>query len=235
VGARTSSAIVRKYGMHGLKPGHLHLQLRGSAGQSLAAFSVQGLHIDLVGDANDYAGKGLSGATVVVRPHRWVEGQALIGNTTLYGATSGEMFVAGAAGERFAVRNSGALAVVEGVGAHGCEYMTGGAVAVLGKVGWNFAAGMSGGVAFVYDPDQALAGMLNPQGLELCAVDGEAAAQLRAMIERHVLLTDSPLGRRLLEDWAGALPAFAAVRPPPPAMPQAVRKTVAGTAQFEPA
>jgi glutamate synthase (NADPH) large chain len=235
IGARTSSAIVRKYGMHGLRPGHLHLELQGSAGQSLGAFAVQGLHIDLKGDANDYAGKGLSGATLVVRPHRWVEGQALIGNTTLYGATSGEMFVAGAAGDRFAVRNSGATAVVEGLGAHGCEYMTGGAVAVLGQVGWNFAAGMSGGIAFVHDPKDELPGRINAEGVAMGGVRGEDVELLRSLIERHVLLTGSPLGVRLLEDWSASLAAFVAVTPPPPAALKTARPAAVQAAGVEPA
>src|SRR6201999_1094675 len=155
IGARISSHIVRKFGMDGLPPGHLTVQIKGSAGQSLGAFAVQGLRIELTGEANDYVGKGLSGATIVIRPAphlAFPEANAILGNTVLYGATAGRLFAAGLAGERFAVRNSGAVAVVEGVGDHGCEYMTGGVVVVLGEVGRNFAAGMAGGVAYVYDP-----------------------------------------------------------------------------------
>lgn len=136
IGARISSHIVRRNGSD-LPAGHLTLKLRGAAGQSLAAWGMTGLRIELDGEANDYVGKGLSGAEVIVRPTAWAPGEALIGNTCLYGATSGALFAAGAAGERFAVRNSGAAAVVEGCGAHGCEYMTGGTVVILGTTGWN--------------------------------------------------------------------------------------------------
>ena len=155
VGTRTSSELVRKY-KDTLAEGHLTLELHGSAGQSMGAFAVKGLLINLVGEANDYVGKGLSGATIVIRPKVWQENQALAGNTILYGATSGQLFVAGSVGERFAVRNSGAVTVVEGIGHHGCEYMTGGQVVILGPTGGNFAAGMTGGVAYVYDPERTL-------------------------------------------------------------------------------
>ena len=213
VGARTSSAIVRKYGMAGLPEGHLHLQLRGAAGQSLGAFAVQGLRIELVGEANDYVGKGLSGASIVVRPPQWAEHQALIGNTTLYGATAGRLFVAGSAGERFAVRNSGASAVVEGVGAHGCEYMTGGEAVILGPVGWNFAAGMTGGIAWVWDEAETLERALNGESVELRVVEGPGGARLRALVEEHAALTASPLAKRLLADWPAALERFVEVTP----------------------
>ena len=213
VGARTSSAIVRRWGQAGLPEGHLHLQLSGQAGQSLGAFAVQGLRIELVGEANDYVGKGLSGATLIVRPPQWAEHQALIGNTTLYGASSGRLFVAGAAGERFAVRNSGAEAVVEGCGAHGCEYMTGGSAVILGKVGWNFAAGMTGGVAWVWDEAGTLEAALNPESVELRTVEGASAARLRELVEAHAALTGSPLARLLLEDWAVALERYVEVAP----------------------
>ncbi len=157
IGARMSSRIVRKWGMTGLPPAHLTLRLRGSCGQSLGAFAVQGLKIEVFGDANDYVGKGLSGATIVLRPTTATKFVAhdntIIGNTVLYGATAGKLFAAGQAGERFAVRNSGAVAVIEGCGSNGCEYMTGGVVAILGNIGDNFAAGMTGGMAFVYDAD----------------------------------------------------------------------------------
>jgi glutamate synthase (NADPH/NADH) large chain len=156
VGTRLSSHITRKYGMDGLTPGHITVRMRGSAGQSLGAFAVQGLRLEVFGDANDYVGKGLSGATIVVRPLPssplvWAD-NVIIGNTCLYGATAGRLFAAGRAGERFAVRNSGAVTVVEGCGDNGCEYMTGGTAVILGPVGDNFAAGMSGGMAYVWDP-----------------------------------------------------------------------------------
>src|SRR5690606_35044462 len=170
IGARTSSHIVRRFGMTGLAPGHLTVQLKGSAGQSLGAFAVQGLRLEVIGEANDYVGKGLSGATIVVRPspHLAQAGKnALIGNTVLYGATAGRLFAAGRAGERFAVRNSGAVTVVEGVGANGLEYMTGGTAVIRVAVGFNFAAGMTGGMAYVHDPDDRLAVMLNPESVEI--------------------------------------------------------------------
>src|SRR5437764_1982828 len=157
IGARISSRIVRRFGMTGLQPGHLTVRLRGSAGQSLGAFAVQGLKLEVLGDANDYVGKGLSGGTIVVRPPPSTplrsNENTIIGNTVLYGATSGQLFAAGQAGERFAVRNSGATAVTEGCGSNGCEYMTGGVVVLLGAVGDNFGAGFTGGQAFVFDPD----------------------------------------------------------------------------------
>ncbi len=212
VGTRTSSHIVRKYGAS-LDDGHLTLELRGSAGQSLGAFAVKGLLINLIGESNDYVGKGLSGATIVIRPKVWHEGQALAGNTILYGATSGQLFVAGAVGERFAVRNSGAVAVVEGVGHHGCEYMTGGTVVILGKVGQNFAAGMTGGVAYAYDPDRKLATCTNGEGVTLRAVPEKAAANLKALVAAHRDRTLSPKAQALLDDWDNALKAFVEVMP----------------------
>ncbi len=213
IGARTSSAILRRKAPKPLLPDHLTIQLRGSAGQSLGAFSVEGVRIELTGDANDYVGKGLSGATLVIKPPVWGRDQALIGNTALYGATSGRLFAAGLAGERFAVRNSGATAVVEGLGVHGCEYMTGGMVAVLGPVGWNFGAGMTGGRAFVWDPQGALAARLNGETVEMSPVGGEAAETLRRLVEAHARETGSLRALELLDDWAGALEAFVEVAP----------------------
>ncbi len=205
VGTRTSSAIVRKYGRDGLDDGQLTLRLRGSAGQSLGAFAAKGLRIELEGDANDYVGKGLSGAVIAIRPfggsqeHR--PGDIIIGNTVLYGATSGAVFAAGAAGPRFAVRNSGATAVVEGCGANGCEYMTGGVAVILGEVGDNFAAGMTGGEAFVLDPDGHLEGRLNPDAVALGGIEGDAEARCRALIETHLQATGSLHAAALLNDW----------------------------------
>jgi glutamate synthase (NADPH/NADH) large chain len=215
IGARTSSAIVRKYGSS-LRPDHLKLELRGSAGQSLGAFAVQGLCIDLIGEANDYVGKGLSGATVIVRPPRWSAepgGDVLVGNTTLYGATSGKLFVAGRAGERFAVRNSGAHAVVEGCGAHGCEYMTGGVAVILGEVGVNFAAGMTGGQAFVYDPLGHFQLRLNPDNVVIEPLHAEDEATLKAMLEAHLDATGSPKAAGVLEAWAVERDKFRGVTP----------------------
>ena len=212
VGTRLSSAIVRRFGASGLPHGHLHLRLQGSAGQSLGAFGAHGLRIELFGEANDYVGKGLSGAVVVVRPpiasplasHE----NTIIGNTALYGATSGALFAAGQAGERFAVRNSGARAVVEGCGANGCEYMTGGAVAVLGPVGDNFGAGMTGGEAFLLDAEP---GRINPDTVALLPLDAAAEARLRALVAEHVGATGSAWASGLLDEWTPA--RFAHVMP----------------------
>jgi glutamate synthase (NADPH/NADH) large chain len=209
IGTKVSSKIVRQFGMRGLQPGHLTVRLRGTAGQSLGAFAVRGLKLEVLGDANDYVGKGLSGATIVVRPAPsfalpWHE-NTILGNTVLYGATSGELFAAGQAGERFAVRNSGANAVVEGCGANGCEYMTGGVVAILGAVGDNFGAGFTGGTAFVHDADGTFERRINPDTLlwsRLASSHWEGV--LRDLIARHVVETGSPLAARLLNDWAQA-------------------------------
>ena len=205
VGARVSSAIVRKYGKDGLANGQLTLRLRGSAGQSLGAFSANGLVIELEGDANDYVGKGLSGAVIAVRPfggcRAFRPGDAIIGNTVLYGATSGALFAAGRAGQRFAVRNSGAEVVVEGCGANGCEYMTGGTAVILGPVGDNFAAGMTGGEAFVLDEDGRLDPRLNPESVVVLTLDEAAETRCRALIARHAKLTGSLHAASLLNDW----------------------------------
>ena len=212
IGTRMSSHIVRRFG-DSLPEGLLTLNLRGAAGQSLAAWGMKGLRIELDGEANDYVGKGLSGATIVVRPPTWVEGEALIGNTCLYGATSGSLYAAGAAGERFAVRNSGVTAVVEGCGAHGCEYMTGGTVAVLGAIGWNFGAGMSGGEAFVLNAGIAIDPRLHGDSVAAGPVSGAAADRLRALLEAHATATRSPLALRLLETWPKAVQQFSHVAP----------------------
>jgi glutamate synthase (NADPH/NADH) large chain len=207
IGTKVSSKIVRQFGMEGLQPGHLTVRLRGSAGQSLGAFGVRGLKLEVFGDANDYVGKGLSGATIVVRPAPsstlvWNE-NTIVGNTVLYGATSGALFAAGQAGERFAVRNSGAVAVVEGCGANGCEYMTGGTVVILGPVGDNFGAGFTGGIAFVYDADGTFERRINPESLlwrRLGHPHWEGV--LRDLVARHVQETGSRFAARLLNEWA---------------------------------
>ncbi|MGY4802803.1 glutamate synthase large subunit [Teichococcus aerofrigidensis] len=207
IGTKISSKITRKFGMSGLQAGHLTVRLRGSAGQSLGAFAVRGLKLEVLGDANDYVGKGLSGGSIVIRPAPssplvWSD-NAIVGNTCLYGATAGELFAAGQAGERFAVRNSGATTVVEGVGANGCEYMTGGVVVVLGAVGDNFGAGFTGGQAFVYDADESFEKRVNPDTL-LWRRLGSAhwEGMLRELIARHAAETGSRLAARLLNDWA---------------------------------
>jgi glutamate synthase (NADPH/NADH) large chain len=196
IGTKLSSKITRQFGMAALNPGHITVRLRGSAGQSLGAWAVQGLKLEVFGDANDYVGKGLSGGTIVVRPmtaSRLVSNaNTIIGNTVLYGATAGELFAAGQAGERFAVRNSGAVAVVEGCGSNGCEYMTGGTVVLLGEVGSNFAAGMSGGMAFCYDPQEVLPQRINPEAVifqRLEVAYWEEA--LKGLIARHADETQS--------------------------------------------
>ena len=205
VGALLGSAISRKWGGDGLPDGTIDLTFRGSAGQSFGAFVPRGVTLRLFGDANDYFGKGLSGGRLVLRPpaasHFRAEEEIIAGNVILYGATAGEAFIRGQVGERFCVRNSGALAVVEGIGDHGCEYMTGGRVVVLGPTGRNFAAGMSGGMAFVYDPDRRFAPRVNPGLVDLEALSDEDAEWLRDVVERHVDATSSSVGTRLLADW----------------------------------
>jgi glutamate synthase (NADPH/NADH) large chain len=218
VGTKFSSRIVRKFGMTGLAHGHVTVRLRGNAGQSLGAFAVQGLKLEVLGDANDYVGKGLSGATIVVRPTPssmlLSQHNTIVGNTVLYGATAGALFAAGQAGERFAVRNSGATAVVEGCGSNACEYMTGGVVAILGAVGDNFGAGFTGGMAFVYDPEGVFQHRLNPETLgwdRLRSAHWEEV--LRNLVERHVAETNSRYARQLLHDWDLTLPNFWQVVP----------------------
>ncbi|MGY6627597.1 MAG: glutamate synthase large subunit [Oceanicaulis sp.] len=228
VGARVSSAIVRAFGPDGLEDGQLTLRLAGSAGQSLGAFAARGLRIELEGDANDYVGKGLSGATLAIRPYggarRHGAGDVIIGNTVLYGATSGRLFAAGGAGQRFAVRNSGATVVVEGCGANGCEYMTGGVAVILGKVGDNFAAGMTGGEAFVLDEDGRLEPRLNAETVFLAELKGEAEARCRALIEAHYAATGSLHAAAILNDWEARRPEFRHVVPFEPAKIEAGAK-----------
>jgi glutamate synthase (NADPH/NADH) large chain len=207
IGTKLSSLITRRFGMHGLKPGHVTVRLRGSAGQSLGAFAVQGLKLEVFGDANDYVGKGLSGGSIVVRPMTAspLESQnnTIVGNTVLYGATAGSLLAAGQAGERFCVRNSGATAVVEGCGSNGCEYMTGGVTVVLGRVGDNFAAGMTGGMAFVYDPDQVLPERVNPDTVVFQRLETDHwEGVLHELIARHAEETQSRFAERLLIHWA---------------------------------
>jgi glutamate synthase domain-containing protein 3 len=212
-GARIAGELARRHPGRRLPPGTLRLACRGTAGQSFGAFLVDGLRLDLLGEANDYVGKGLSGGEIVVRRPQGNGSSVLAGNTCLYGATGGRLFVGGRAGERFAVRNSGATAVVEGVGDHGCEYMTAGAVVVLGPVGRNFGAGMSGGRAFVLDAEGGLAAQVNPELVEVDALDREEEVWLRAALVRHVRLTGSATAARLLDDWIVNRLLFARVAP----------------------
>ncbi|MEZ5921830.1 MAG: glutamate synthase large subunit, partial [Parvularculaceae bacterium] len=204
IGARLSSEIVRTFDKRMLAADHLQLRLSGSAGQSLGAFLAHGLKISVEGDANDYVGKGLSGGAIIVLPPESEAGrsdQAIIGNTCLYGATSGALFAAGRAGGRFAVRNSGAIAVIEGCLANGCEYMTGGAVVILGEIGMNFAAGMTGGDAFVYDPEDKFGIFVNDETVHWATPEADAEEFLKHLIERHLFETRSRLAKRILENW----------------------------------
>jgi glutamate synthase domain-containing protein 2/glutamate synthase domain-containing protein 1/glutamate synthase domain-containing protein 3 len=217
VGGLLSSAVTVVHGFDGLPPETVRYTLRGSAGQSFGAWLAPGVELTLIGDANDYTGKGLSGGVLAVRPQEDVsfaaEENVIVGNTVLYGATAGRAFFRGLAGERFAVRNSGASAVVEGVGDHGCEYMTGGRAVILGPTGRNFAAGMSGGVAYVLDEDGRFASRCN-MGLVGFDEIGEAdAISLHELIEEHHLRTQSPVAARILSDWEGHLPRFVKVMP----------------------
>jgi len=245
VGAMLSGEVARAYGHAGLPDNTIHIAFRGVAGQSFGAFLAHGVTLDLVGDANDYVGKGLSGGRVIVRQPSHVDREAtdniIVGNTVLYGAIAGEAYFNGVAGERFAVRNSGALAVVEGTGDHGCEYMTGGVVVVLGKTGRNFAAGMSGGVAYVYDRDGLFPRLVNAAMVDLSAISPDRdeeegtgrpqqraidmhdfgmgdmlrhdADRLRILIERHLLHTGSQRARAILDNWTEELPRFVKVMP----------------------
>ena len=207
VGTRTSSHIVKNFGMrNSLQSDHLTVKLSGSAGQSLGAFAAPGLKIEVSGDANDYVGKGLSGGTIVVRPPMAsplkADQNTIIGNTVLYGATDGYLFAAGCAGERFGVRNSGAKVVIEGCGACGCEYMTGGVAVILGNIGANFGAGMTGGMAYIYDPEKTAQSMMNMETLVTCPVTMEHwEAQLKGLIERHLEETGSRKAAEILQHW----------------------------------
>ena len=217
VGTMLGAEVTRRYGGAGLPPGTIEITLSGSGGQSFGAFIPRGVEIVLFGDTNDYLAKGLSGGTVVVRPPVGAgfvaEENIIAGNVCAYGATGGELFISGQVGERFCVRNSGATAVVEGVGDHGCEYMTGGRAVVLGPTGRNFAAGMSGGVAYVYDPGDRLDRRLNRQMVDLDALDDEDRAFLTEVIGRHRALTGSQLAGRILDAMPAALERFKKVMP----------------------
>ncbi|MGQ9366608.1 glutamate synthase large subunit [Azospirillum sp. ST 5-10] len=218
IGTRLSSMITRKFGMFGLQPGHITVRLRGTGGQSLGAFAVQGIKLEVFGDANDYVGKGLSGGTIVVRPSTSsplkTNDNTIIGNTVLYGATAGKLFAAGQAGERFAVRNSGAQVVVEGCGSNGCEYMTGGMAVILGPVGDNFGAGMTGGMAYVYDEEEDFPRRVNDESVVIQRLEvAHYEDQLRRLVEEHVEETQSLFARELLNDWARVRAKFWQVVP----------------------
>jgi glutamate synthase (NADPH/NADH) large chain len=245
-GAMLSGALARKYGNEGLVEDTISITLRGTAGQAFGAFLGKGISIDMIGDANDYVGKGLSGGRIVVRPSDKVSFDPnkaiIVGNTVLYGATSGECYFRGVAGERFAVRNSGAIAVVEGTGDHGCEYMTGGLVVVMGPTGRNFAAGMSGGVAYVLDEDESFRSRCNLAMVDLEPVQEEEDLmqklhhhggdlewhgrvdisgdmtrhddeRLHQLISNHLHYTGSTKAKQILENWAEMRPKFVKVMP----------------------
>ena len=221
VGTHLSGQIAYQRGNHALPPGTIDLTFTGSAGQSFGAFLVGGIRLLLNGESNDYVGKGMAGGEIIIRPKAsekfaWNE-NTIIGNTCLYGATGGSLFAAGSAGERFAVRNSGAIAVVEGLGDHGCEYMTRGVVAVLGPVGTNFGAGMSGGLAFVLDETSTLAGKINPQMISIERLNNEEEiASLRQLVAVHAKVTGSPHAKGLLASWDTSVSKFWKVVPHPP-------------------
>jgi glutamate synthase domain-containing protein 3 len=210
--------VTKRFGGEGLPDDTIRVNFTGSAGQSFGAFVPRGITLSLEGEANDFVGKGLSGGHLIVRPPAdakfAAEDNVIIGNVALYGATSGTAFIRGVAGERFAVRNSGADAVVEGVGDHGCEYMTGGRVIVLGATGRNFAAGMSGGVAYVLDPDGSFALNCNIDMVDLEPLQqADQVARVRDLIARHVAATGSAIGRRVIDSWTAAVQQFVTVMP----------------------
>mgnify|MGYP000766539995 FL=1 len=218
VGAMLSGAVASKYGQNGLPDETINIKFKGSAGQSFGAFLTHGINFKLEGEANDYLGKALSGGRIAVMPPVRssfnAEANTIAGNTLLYGATSGEVYINGMAGERFAVRNSGAIAVVEGVGDHCCEYMTGGRVVVLGETGRNFAAGMSGGVAYVWDKNHNFDYFCNMEMVELSLIEDSASRkELHELIRQHYLYTGSQLARTMLDDWNRYVDDFIQVTP----------------------
>ena len=217
VGTMLGHHVTKRFGGDGLPEDTITVHLTGSAGNSLGAFIPRGITLRVEGDANDYTGKGLSGGRIVIRPDRAAtfaaEANILIGNVALYGATSGEAFFRGVAGERFCVRNSGATALVEGVGDHGCEYMTGGKVVVLGRTGRNFGAGMSGGVAFVYDADGTFPSRVNPEMVALDPLTDEDRSWLHDRVKAHTEETDSAVGHRMLAHWPTEVERFVKVMP----------------------
>ena len=210
--------MAKAHGVEMLPDDTISIKFNGSAGQSLGAFLAKGISIELEGDANDYVGKGLSGGSLTIYPPRIstfiAEDNIIIGNVCLYGATRGKAFFRGRAAERFCVRNSGASAVVEGVGDHGCEYMTGGRVVILGPTGRNFAAGMSGGVAYIWDSENTFSPNCNMEMVELEKVeDTDDIAELKAFIEEHYNLTGSSVACKVLDNWSTALGQFVKVMP----------------------
>ncbi len=217
VGTILSSEVTRRYGAAGLPDGTIQITFTGTAGQSIMAFGVPGVTVKVEGDVNDYCGKGLSGGRVIVRPARdasfKAEDNVIAGNVVGYGATSGEIYIRGICGERFCVRNSGAEAVVEGTGDHGCEYMTGGRAVILGETGRNFAAGMSGGIAYVWDATGTFGQKVNKEMVELEPLDAGDLEYVKGRIEKHVEFTDSTRGRAILDGWKTEQSRFVKVMP----------------------
>jgi glutamate synthase (NADPH/NADH) large chain len=219
VGTILGHEVTKRFGAEGLPDNTIQISFTGSAGQSFGAFVPRGITLRLEGDANDYFAKGLSGGRVMVRPSRHghpdfvAEENIIAGTVILYGATGGECFIRGVVGERFCVRNSGATAVVEGVGDHGCEYMTGGKVVVLGPTGRNFGAGMSGGLAFVYDPDDTVARRLNFEMVDIDPIEDDDREWLRDVIRKHQSETDSAVAARILARWHDEVRHFVKVFP----------------------
>ncbi|MDH3860666.1 MAG: glutamate synthase large subunit, partial [Gammaproteobacteria bacterium] len=221
IGARLAGEIARRYGNNGMADAPLNIILRGTAGQSFGAWNIAGLNLTLAGDANDYVGKGMAGGRIVIRPPEEAgyiaRDTAIIGNTCLYGATGGQLFAAGRAGERFAVRNSGSTAVIEGAGDHCCEYMTDGVVVVLGKSGVNFGAGMTGGFAYVLDIERDFVDLYNHELIDIHRISPENMEahlhHLRSLLVSHVDMTGSEWGEAILEDYRTYLPKFWVVKP----------------------
>ena len=218
VGTRLSHYIFNKFGKEDINENTFEINLSGSAGQSLGAFGIKGLKLNVTGDANDYVGKGLSGATIIIKPpaesNLDSQHNTIIGNTVLYGATSGKLFAAGQSGERFAVRNSGAEAVIEGCGSNGCEYMTGGTVIILGKVGDNFAAGMTGGIAFIYDPNQEFENYVNPNSVIWQMPETDYWKNyLKKLISEHYEATQSKIASKILKNYYDEVKNFKQVCP----------------------
>ncbi len=217
IGTLLSNEISKIYGSEGLPDNSINFKFEGSAGQSFGAFNTRGISFELEGEANDYVGKGLSGAQLAIYPSKESRLQPheniIIGNVALYGATSGHLFINGMAGERFAVRNSGATAVVEGIGDHGCEYMTGGRALILGETGRNFAAGMSGGIAWVYDIKGNFKENCNKEMVDLDPLESEDETAIISLLKRHILLTKSERASVILQDWATEKHRFIKVFP----------------------
>ncbi|MBN1871365.1 MAG: glutamate synthase subunit alpha, partial [Candidatus Omnitrophica bacterium] len=216
-GAMLSSEVCRRYGEEGLPEDTIHCRFKGVAGQSFGAFLTRGITFELEGMANDYVGKGLSGGKMIIYPYKdstyKPEDNIIIGNTTFYGATSGEVYIKGVAGERFCIRNSGLYAVAEGVGDHGCEYMTGGRVLILGKTGRNFAAGMSGGIAYVYDEENTFKDRCNTDMVNLEEAEDEDKRTIRYLLQNHYKYTGSFVAKNILDDFEGNLKRFVKVIP----------------------